>query len=79
MIELDTICNEDCLEERNKARDRPFGLPLYPVRNGYLPISPDSAGVCFKSDAQTLASESDMKPQPLRTFGNTISLLWFLV
>ena len=52
--------------------------PLFAWRNGYLPISPDPASVCFMSDAQALASESDMKPQPLRTFGNTISLLWFL-
>ena len=33
----------------------------------------------FTWDAQALSSESHMKTQPLRTFGNTITLLWFQI
>lgn len=46
-------------------------MALYSCAIGYLPIYLDPAGVCFMSDVQALASDSDAKPPPLKTFGNT--------
>jgi hypothetical protein len=48
-------------------------------RNVYLPNCPDPAGVCLTSDVLALSSESDMKTQPLRAFGNNVSQLWFQI
>lgn len=65
---------------KNKNEEQTFrSAPLSSVRNGYLPIRADPAGVCLTSDVLALSSESDMKTQPLSTFGNTITHLWFLI
>lgn len=62
-----------------KARERTiwFAPSIFSLRDGYLPISPDPAGVCLMSDVQALSSDSDSKTQPLRVFGNTATQVWF--
>ena len=54
-----------------------FAPSIFSVRDGYLPICPDPAGACLMSDVQALSSDSDAKTQPLGTFGNTATQVWF--
>ena len=62
-----------------KARERTIWLvpSIVANRDGSLPICSDPAGVCLMSDVQALDSETDVNPQPLRTFGNTATQVWF--
>lgn len=62
-----------------KARERTIWLvpSIVANRDGSLPICSDPASVCLMSDVQALDSETDANPQPLRTFGNTATQVWF--